>query len=392
MKPAGFRRRWSYLLLGSFHFALVAAGASILAIYFLVPAWLAPDASLRTGAMVVGALLAAPPLLAYFWVPRLVGSLAPQSIADIALAFLFGAFAACGFSALFNTLLEHGLVVLGESLGRSDAPDLALFLSAAIGAPIVEEFWKGLAVVFAFRLFRRGPDVLQDGVVLATFSGIGFATVENVVYYARAAIDEVIHAREGALAATFVIRGLLSPWGHPLYAALTGLGLALGRELRPGRWRTLAPLLGYTGAIVLHGFWNGVAMVTGDFSDALLLLATVFVSVFAALFGFLVFRQGYIVRRHLRPEVEAGLLTAEELALVASPLARLKATRAYGAGGRIFVAKAAELAFLRRKADRTLPGATSLADWNARCDELRRELGQLRAHMARPARPGVLAA
>lgn len=392
MKPAGFRRRWFRLLLATFQLALIAAGASILAIYFLVPAWLAPDADLRTGAMVVGALLAVPPLLAYFWVPRLVGSLPPQRVTDLGLAFLFGAFAASGFSALCNTLLESALVAIGERLGRNDAPDIALFLGAAIGAPLVEEFWKGLAVVFAFRLARRGPDVLRDGVVVATFSGIGFATVENVVYYARAAIDEVLNAHEGALTATFVVRGLLSPWGHPLYAALTGLGLALGRELRPGRWRILAPVLGYSGSVVSHGLWNGMAMVTGDFSDALMHLASVFVTVFASLFGFLVFRQSWILRRHLRPEVEAGLLSAQDLLLITSPIARWKAARAYGSAGRTFVAKAAELAFLRHRAERATPGTKARAEWNAGCDALRRELGQLRSDIVGPARSRALSA
>lgn len=379
--PAGFRRRWPPFLLGLLSFVLVAVGASILAAYFVVPAWLAPDARLRLGAMAVGGLLALPPLLAYFWVPRLIGSLDPQPFRELVFAFAFGALAASGFSALFNTILERGLVALGEGIGRSDAVELASFLSATLGAPLVEEIWKGIGVVFALRLFRRGPDPLQEGVVLATFAGIGFATVENVVYYARAALDEVQGVREGAIAATFVVRGLLSPWGHPLYAALTGLGLGLASELPPGRLRRSAPWLGYLGAVALHGIWNGAAMLSDGFADVLLLLTVAFVVVFAGLFGGLMVRQSRVVRRHLRPEVEAGVLTLEELYLVASPLSRFRASIRHGdSAGPRFVASAARLAFHRWHARRASPGSKARIELEASCEELRAELGRLRVH------------
>lgn len=390
MIPAGFRRRWPPLLLGLLCFALVLFGASILAAFFVVPAWLGPDASLRTGAMAVGALLALPPLLAYFWVPRLVGSLDPQPFRQLALAFVFGAFAASGFSTLFNTWFERALVALGRGLGRNDAADIAAFLGATFGAPLIEELWKGLAVVFAFRLCRRGPDVLQDGVVLATFSGIGFATVENVVYYARAALDEVVNAREGAIAAVVVVRGVVSPWGHPLYAALTGFGLGLGREHHPRRARFAAPLLGYAAAAVLHALWNGTALLSDGVVDSLLPLAAVFVVLFALLFGVVITRQSHIVRHELRPEVQAGILTPEEVALVASPLSRLHAARSHGGfAGRRFVATAARLAFARRQAGKAAPGSEEQRAWEASCDALRRELGRLRSVLAGSARSPV---
>lgn len=390
--PAGLRRRWPPFLLGLLSSALVVAGAALLVAYFVVPAYLAPDARLRFGAMAVGALLALPPLLAYFWVPRLIGSLDPQPFRELVFAFVFGAFAASGFSALFNTIFERALVVLGEGLGRSDAVELASFLSGAIGAPFIEEMWKGLAVIFALRLFRRGADPLQDGVVLATFSGIGFATVENVVYYARAALDEVQGAREGAIAATFVVRGLLSPWGHPLYAALTGLGLGLTRALGPGRWRRIAPWLGFLGAVVLHGLWNGIAMLSEGFADALLPLAFAFVVLFIGLFGGLMVRQSRIVRHQLRPEVEGGVLTLDELFLVASPFSRLKATfRRDRFGDPGFVTAAARLAFCRWHAARSAPGSSARAELEARCDELRIALGRLSSRDEERARSRVVA-
>lgn len=327
--------------------ALVIAGVAILAVYFLVPAWLAPDPRLSFGAMKVGALLAFPPLVAYAWLPRIVGRLDPEPWWRLALTLLFGALAASGLSALSNTFFEQALVAALGSFS-DDAASIASFASASIGAPLIEELWKGLAVVFAFRLFRRGLDGVVDGVTFAAFSALGFATVENIVYYARAALDEVAHAREGALAAAVMMRGILSPWTHPLYTSVFGLGLGIARESPCPRTKRLAPFLGYLGAAFLHAGWNGAAMLSHDFTDVLLPLGMSFVLAFGAILAALAFRHVRILRAHLREEVSTGVITEAELRLVLSPMARLRATLSHGgAPGARFVATAARLAFVR---------------------------------------------
>ena len=64
---------------------------------------------------------------------------------------------------------------------------------------------------------------VRDGIIYATFCALGFAAVENISYYARS-------EAHNALAATFFVRGILAPWGHPLYTSMTGIGFGLSRE------------------------------------------------------------------------------------------------------------------------------------------------------------------
>src|SRR5438105_15896766 len=62
-------------------------------------------------------------------------------------------------------------------------------VTACVCAPLVEEFWKGLAIFGVFFFLRREFDGVVDGIIYATFCALGFAAVENITYYARAAIE-----------------------------------------------------------------------------------------------------------------------------------------------------------------------------------------------------------
>lgn len=371
--------RWGALLYG----ALFLLGTSILAAYFLVPALVADDSSLRLGAMQVGALLALPPLVVFFWVQRIVGRLDPEPFHQLAISFFWGAFAASGLSAFGNTVFENiAKALLG---GTGDGDVLAYAIAASFGAPLIEEVWKGLPVLFAFWLFRRGADGLADGVLYASFSALGFATMENVLYYARAALEEVAHREQGALAAVVVIRGVLSPWGHPLYTSMTGLGFGLARESTHPRVKRSAPIFGLLLAISLHAAWNGAALITDDFTRILLPLCVVVVIGFAALVTALSARQIRILRRHLAPEIARGTLRAEEVELVVSPFARLRATLSHGGiVGQDFVATAARLAFdeWQRERARCLGLPPPPAEPS---EVLRRRLAELRARIERRA-------
>ena len=92
----------------------------------------------------------------------------------------WGAIAACGIAATINTGVE---IVAGAVGGK----EFAEVMGACVSAPIVEEGMKGLAVLGVFYFLRREFDGVVDGVIYATFAALGFAAVENVVYYGNAA-------------------------------------------------------------------------------------------------------------------------------------------------------------------------------------------------------------
>ena len=118
--------------------------------------------------------------------------------------------------------------------------------AAVVSAPVVEEATKGLGVLWAVR--RNDVDGVMDGIVYAGWVALGFALVENFSYFANAGAD-------GSLLAVFVLRGLFTPFAHPLFTAWTGLavGLAVARGKNPWTWS----LWGLALAMASHAAWNG---------------------------------------------------------------------------------------------------------------------------------------
>ena len=114
---------------------------------------------------------------------------------------------------------------------------------------------KGVAVMLVFFFLRREFDGVLDGIAYAGVVALGFATVENVLYYGRAVAKEGF----GALLVVFVLRGVLGPFTHAVYTAMTGIGFGIARETHKPALRALAPLVGFGLAAFLHFLWNTLA-------------------------------------------------------------------------------------------------------------------------------------
>jgi protease PrsW len=354
------------------------AGAAGLIVLFLAAPLALPDPGRQYQAMGIGALCALPPLAIYLWIPRLIDRFDPEPWWALALVLGWGAVAACGIAATVNT----GVEAVAGALGGKE---LAAVVGACVSAPIVEEGMKGLGVLGVFYFLRREFDGVVDGVIYATFVTLGVAAIENVVYYGNAMRAD---AGGDALAATFLLRGVLAPWGHPLYTSMTGIGFGIARETRKPWLRWVAPLGGYCGAMALHCVWNTAATISGFLTILMLPLWFAFVAAFLGILIALVVRKGRIIRANLQDEVLMGNLTREELALVSSPIASWRATWSWGgAPGRRFVTAAARLGLSKWHAARAMAGRqrTVSADFIV---PLRHQLFELRGEMARAlARP-----
>jgi protease PrsW len=310
-------------------------GAVLSVLLFILPPLQAGDTR-ELNAMLSGALLAFPAGLVYLTVPRMLDRYDPEPWYALCGCLVWGALAAVGFSALINTVVARFAGTLG-------GPSAAALAGAVVSAPIVEEFWKGLAVLGVFLFLRREFDGVIDGIMYATFTAIGFATIENVTYYASAA-----NSGEGVLEATFLMRGILSPWCHPVFTSMTGIGLGLARETTRPRMRWLAPLLGYAAAVGLHAFWNGVATLQGFVGTPLLAITLPLWALFVvSFFGFvlvLVVRRSRIIRHFLEDEIHIGNLSRADVQRVCHPLGLFRARLEQGAVGVEFLRTAARLA------------------------------------------------
>lgn len=163
---------------------------------------------------------------AFVWLDRLE----PEPRAMRWNAFLWGG----GISVLVGGFANE---VTAATIGSSAA--------LVISAPVVEEIMKALGILGAAK--RRQVDTALDGAIYAGYVGLGFAMVENVIYFSQAIYDD-------DLGLVFVMRGLFSPFAHPFFTLW--VGLAIGAAVRKGRSRRFAAMRGLLPAIALHASWN----------------------------------------------------------------------------------------------------------------------------------------
>ena len=148
---------------------------------------------------------------------------------------------------------------------------------------------------------------------------------ENVKYYSAAVIEE------NALG-VFVVRGLFSPFAHPMFTAMTGIGLGLAAQTRNRLTKALAPAAGFALAIALHAGWNASAVFAARFDSGAFVLLTYFLVMMPTFVGVLLVvllalrYEGRLLRAHLLCDLQRGLLTQEEYERLCSVRGRMAAS------------------------------------------------------------------
>jgi RsiW-degrading membrane proteinase PrsW (M82 family) len=213
----------------------------------------------------------------------------PEAPRLLLMTFLWGAGVA-GFLAGF--LNGAGIDIVSDNFGK----ERGWFFGLTISAPFVEESLKG-AVLFLLWWRTRAINGVLDGVVFALMSGLGFAFIENISYYSR-------EAASGGFPAAFqefVGRGLLTGLMHPVFTALTGIGIGLAVLSRRTLVKWVAPIAGLLGAMFLHWLNNSMA---GNYVGSQYIVVTFLA--FLTLIGVALlsmWRERRIVRKHVPPDV-----------------------------------------------------------------------------------------
>ncbi|BDZ38592.1 hypothetical protein GCM10025863_12060 [Microbacterium suwonense] len=316
---------WVFGVLGFAMLALIA--------YFAV--------FLGTGASAVGLVLALVPLGIVLFGVHLIDRWEPEPKSLVIFAVAWGGVAAAGMALLFDLLLN-------VAVGRPDG-----IFTAVVQAPIVEEVAKGLGVFLILVIGRRAFDGPVDGIVYGALVGAGFAFTENIQYFGVS----LITGGAGDLTLTFILRGLVSPFAHAMFTALTGFAIGLAARRGAGASGALgAGALGLLGAVLLHAFWNGSSLL-GDF--IVLYLTTQIPLFLGFIFVIVALRraEARLTRRRLGDYADAGWFTAEEVVMLATPAGR-KAGMQWAAGlrgdrralMRSFIRDATALAAVRQRA------------------------------------------
>jgi protease PrsW len=296
------------------------------------------------------AITAIPLSLIFLWTDRY----RPQRFWVCLMTFGWGACVATFISAQINTWAAAQLSIVGDG-DPASGPRAAVYV-----APFVEEASKA-TVLFWLAILMRYAWVSQiSGIVLAGLSGTAFAFTENILYYGRAYRYAARTFGQAppleALQNLFVMRGLLTCFGHPLFTAMIGIGLAVGLRSKSKTVRVLAPLAGFCVASFLHMAFNAVAsLVNGPsllwvyLGVALPLLIGMIVFVVRQLF-----REGRLIRERLIDYVRVGWLPEEDPRTLSRLRIRLRSLwHAIFLGPQVFSATirmqraATELAYLR---------------------------------------------
>ncbi|MFD4612755.1 PrsW family intramembrane metalloprotease [Streptomyces sp. NPDC058440] len=331
------------------------------------------------------AVLPVPLLTAAFrWLDRVE----PSPWRNLVFAFAWGACAAALIAIVANSFATHWIATATADADGADT------LGATVIAPVVEESAKAAAVLLVFLFRRRDFTGIVDGVVIAGVTATGFAFTENILYLGNAFGTDQLTGDRGiasVTAATFFVRVIMSPFAHPMFTVLTGIGFGIAamsgdrRRLR----RLLPPPAGLLLAMGMHALWNG-STTFGEYGF-FAVYAAIMVPVFGLLTWLVVWtrqRELRTVREELPAYTAAGWLNpAEPFALAsmrARRLARDHARRHLGRQAARTVAQyeayATSLAFLRHRGRLGRAGA----DFTVRERELLHELWR-RREVAQPA-------
>jgi len=303
-------------------------------------------------ALLIGMIFATIPVPIYVTLVLWIDRYESEPLWLLATVFGWGALVAVFIAFIFNTA---GFVAVAVMTNSQSAGQTA---SAVLFAPVVEESAKALILFVIFFWKKDEFDGVIDGIVYGALVALGFAMTENIQYYGKAALQ----GGGAGLTMTFILRGTLAPFSHPLFTSMTGIGLGLARQTTNQAIKFITPLVGLMMAMAMHSIWNGSAVMGGGVGFLLTYLV-IMVPAFLILLVVIVFslrREGRVVREFLYADLQGGLINQLEYEQLCSVTRRAGAAfTAFSRGGitrwrdcRQFNQMGSELAFHRSRVAR----------------------------------------
>lgn len=163
----------------------------------------------------------------------------PEPLGHLLLAFVLGMLAAGVSQSLYLALEPLGLRYDAGFLAETNTLGLLAYALLAIGP--IEELSKLLFFVLIVIRFKEFDEPL-DGIIYASFIGLGYAAVENWQY-----LDYLTPLQATA-------RGFASPVVHIVFASIWGYWI--GRAYLARRSIIVATLVGLGIAAALHGIYD----------------------------------------------------------------------------------------------------------------------------------------
>ena len=280
--------------------------------------------------LLLAVVLAFVPTLVYamfiWWLDRYE----KEPIPLLLVAFVWGALPAVVLAIALGVIAD---VPLQQFL----LPAHAEVTGASLLAPLIEEAAKAIILVVLFLAYRREFDNVLDGVIYGAMVGLGFAFVENVLYFLAADESGGLPSIED-MVGLWVLRAGVFGLNHSMFTAFTGAALGLARSLKMGWQRGLVPGLGLGTAMLFHGTHNFLVSVLTllpeDESSTSIALVACFGALASDYLGLILvlglaitssIREGHIIRETLLEEVALGRFTPDEYHMLMSGAKRWSA-------------------------------------------------------------------
>lgn len=147
------------------------------------------------------------------------------------------------------------MMMLTKMIFDQGSSESLMGVSYLVGQSILEEIMKFIAFFIAFKISK--PSSIREIVLTGITVGIGFASVENLIFYNSTALHLVMG---------FVIRAL----GHGLFAGVIALLFGLGyftqmRWIDRGAQKGISSWIVRYGERILQFLWTGFGLVTAAF-------------------------------------------------------------------------------------------------------------------------------
>ncbi len=221
----------------------------------------------------------------------------------VMLCFVWGAFGGTFFGCILSLIgTGFSAAIVGEEAAGT--------LATVFWAPVTEELTK--ALIFAPLVLSRHFDNATDGLIYGAAAGLGFATIENLVYYMGAA--------EGGLMQLIVMRTAFSAIVHCTSSAMIGMAIGYTRHRGGLMWFVIPPF-GYLMAVLNHAMWNGMATLSDAVDSLGPFLLGVLVLMGAAFLMFALTQLSLkwehdAIKRFLIQEAEMGLIPREHANII----------------------------------------------------------------------------
>lgn len=332
------KKRPGPIALATVGLIVVTIAIVLIAAYFLV--------ALGPTLTVLGGVLALVPLAIVLLGVRWIDRWEPEPRAGLIFAFLWGA----GMSVLLALIVDFN--ISEQIAAGGGATNGTIFAQTVFQAPIVEEFAKGLGVLLIFIVGRRFFDGPVDGIVYAAVVAGGFAFTENIQYFALQIAEA--GGFDGSVGEIFLVRGILSPFAHVMFTAMTGLLIGLAARRGSILLSIGAFFVGLIPAILLHMFWNGALFFVYDFYGYYLIIQVPLFALAVLMVFLLRRREARMTQVHLQEYANAGWLNASEVQMLGTPAGRRQArswARQHGLGKvmKEYIKDATHLAFTRNR-------------------------------------------